>query len=233
MSPSLILSLGLSSSMNTIYGSLSWRFTLLALLFSGGCPMYFPRWKEMSFEVKHCQKDNEPIKVLSTFVKVSALLFQHQYPPINPSTHPSIQIWMLITTSAQQESVSESVSEKVKQWLDYTSKRNVGAGNRKTTPTWSTLIALLLKIGPLAAARGTIGDVPVVHWSWRHCACSHPRRQPTLPSHDGSSTPLPQAEIAYPCFWNSVFWADLIAVKAFVSLVWLWTLRKVATGTAG
>ena len=134
---------------------------------------------------------------------------------------------MLITTSAQQESVSESVREKVKQWLDYTSKRNVGAGNRKTTPTWSTLIALL-KIGPLAAACGTIGDVPVVHWSWRHCACSHPRRQPTLPSHDGSSTPLPQAEIAYPCFWNSVFGVDLSAVKAFVSLVWQWTLRKVA-----
>ena len=135
---------------------------------------------------------------------------------------------MLITTSAQQESVSESVSEKVKQWLDYTSKRNVGAGNRKTTPTWSTLIALLLKIGPLAAACGTIGDVPVVHWSWRHCACSHPRRQPTLPSHDGSSTPLPQAEIAYPCFCNSEFGEDLSAVKAFVSLVWRWTLRKVA-----
>ena len=91
-----------------------------------------------------------------------------------------------------------------------------------------SLIALL-KIGPLAAASGTIGDVPVVHWSWRHCACADPRRQPTLPSHDGSSTPLPQAEIAYPCFWNSVFGEDLSAVKAFVGLVWRWTLRKVPT----
>ena len=194
--------------------------------------MNFPRQNEMIFEVKYFQKLKELIQVLSTFVEVTPLPFQHQYLLINPSTHPSTQIWMLITASAQQKSVSESVSEKFEQWLDYTSKRNVGAGNRKTTPTWSTLIALL-KIGPLAAASGTIGDVPVVHWSWRHCACADPRRQPTLPSHDGSSTPLPQAEIAYPCFWNSVFGEDLSAVKAFVSLVWRWTLRKVPTGTAG
>ena len=151
----------------------------------------------------------------------------------NKSIHPSINSNLDVDYNICSAGLSESVSKKVNNdWTKYPIKWNVGSGNRKTTPTWSTLIALL-KIGPLAAARGTIGDVPVVHWSWRHCACPHPRRQPTLPSHDGSSTPLPQAEIAYPCFWNSVFWADLIAVKAFVSLVWLWTLRKVATGTAG
>ena len=147
-----------------------------------------------------------------------------------------VEIWKGVThawlTHSQTKDSATQLLTKYKSGALVTQWWNVGSGNQITTPTWSTLIALL-KIGPLAAARGTIGDVPVVHWSWRHCACSHPRRQPTLPSHDGSSTPLPQAEIAYPCFWNSVFWADLIAVKAFVSLVWLWTLRKVATGTAG
>ena len=149
----------------------------------------------------------------------------------NKSIHPSINSDLDVdynnTTSTQQESAGQWVEKVYNDWTDHPIKRNVGSGNRKTTPTWSTFIALL-KIGPLAAACGTIGDVPVVHWSWRHCACPHPRRQPTLPSHDGSSSPLPQAEIAYPCFWNCLFWEDLSAVKAFVSLVWRWTLRKVA-----
>ena len=70
--------------------------------------MNFPRQNEMIFEVKYFQKVNELIQVLSTFVEVTALSFQHQYPLMNPSTHPSIQIWMLITTSTASTVLSRS-----------------------------------------------------------------------------------------------------------------------------